>query len=173
LKLTAEEVAEGIKERDGGDTIRYSVIDPAAFSQDGGPSIVERMRINWRRADNKRVGRRGAMGGWDQMRARMMGEDLGEPYGQRPMMYVFSTCTDFIRTVPALQHDRSRPEDLDTTAEDHAADEARYGLMSRPYVPHAKLTKDNPIIEIDGLSTMTMNDLVKSNTRRRKAEQYH
>ena len=173
LKLTAEEVAQGIKERDGGDTIRYGVIDPAAFSQDGGPSIVERMRINWRRADNKRVGRRGAMGDWDQMRARMIGEDLGDPHGQRPMVYIFSTCTDFIRTVPTLQHDKSRPEDLDTTAEDHAADEARYGLMSRPYVPHTEVDKTNPIIEIDGLSTMTMNDLVKASTRRRKEETYH
>ena len=173
LKLTAEEVAEGIRDRDGSDNIRYGVIDPAAFSQDGGPSIVERMRINWRRADNKRVGRRGAMGGWDQMRARMIGEDLGDPHGQRPMMYIFSTCTDFIRTVPSLQHDKSRPEDLDTTAEDHAADEARYGLMSRPYAPHVEIKKTNPIITIGGISTMTMNDLVKASTRRRKAEAYH
>ena len=77
-------------------------------------------------------------------------------------MVVFSTCTDFIRTVPALQHDASRPEDLDTSAEDHAADEARYGLMSRPYVRKATEEKKNPVIEIGGSSSMTMNDLLKS-----------
>jgi hypothetical protein len=71
------------------------------------------------------------------------------------------------------EQEKSRPEDLDTTAEDHAADEARYGLMSRPYVPHTEVDKTNPIIEIDGLSTMTMNDLVKASTRRRKEETYH
>ena len=167
LKLTAEEVAEGIKSRDEGDTIAYSVIDPAAFSQDGGPSIVERMKINFRRADNKRAGTRGAMGGWDQMRARMVGEDLGAPHGQLPMMFVFSTCTDFIRTVPALQHDSSRPEDLDTSAEDHAADEARYGLMSRPYVPKSDAPILNPTLTIGGPSTMTMADLMKSVSKRR------
>jgi len=48
---------------------------------------------------------------------------------------VFSTCADFIRTVPALQHDRGRAEDIDTGSEDHVADEARYACMSRPWTP--------------------------------------
>jgi hypothetical protein len=133
LKLTAEEVARGIKAKEAGDTIAYGVLDPAAFAVDGGPSIAERMMkegVAFRRADNKRVSQRGAMGGWDQMRARMKGGEDG-----RPMLYVFDTCKDFIRTVPALQHDPDKPEDLDTDAEDHVADEARYGCMSRPWVP--------------------------------------
>ena len=133
LKLTAEEVARGIKAKEAGDTIAYGVLDPAAFAVDGGPSIAERMMkegVAFRRADNKRVSQRGAMGGWDQMRARMKGGEDG-----RPMLYVFDTCRDFIRTVPALQHDADKPEDLDTSAEDHVADEARYACMSRPWVP--------------------------------------
>ena len=133
LKLTAEEVARGIKAKEAGDTIAYGVLDPAAFAVDGGPSIAERMMkegVAFRRADNKRVSQRGAMGGWDQMRARMKGGEDG-----RPMLYVFDTCRDFIRTVPALQHDPDKPEDLDTSAEDHVADEARYACMSRPWVP--------------------------------------
>jgi len=32
----------------------------------------------------------------------MVGEDFGHPLGQLPMMFIFSTCTDFIRTVPAF-----------------------------------------------------------------------
>jgi hypothetical protein len=68
------------------------------------------------------------MGGWDMMRSRLRGED------GRPMLYVFSTGRGFIRTVPVLQHDQSRVEDLDTEAEDHAADETRYACMSRPWV---------------------------------------
>jgi len=132
LKLTAEEVGRGIAERDGGDRIDYGVLDPAAFSEDGGPSIHERMskaRIWFRPADNKRVTQRGAMGGWDQLRARLKGDEDG-----RPMVVCFSTCLDSIRTLPVLQHDPDRPEDLDTTAEDHAADEWRYAVMSRPWV---------------------------------------
>ena len=63
------------------------------------------------------------------MRARIRGD------GDTPMLYVFSSCHDFIRTVPALQHDRGRAEDIDTGSEDHVADEARYGCMSRPWTP--------------------------------------
>src|SRR5690606_3402568 len=116
LKLTAEEVASGIKSREKGETIAFGVLDPAAFAEDGGPSIAQRLAgkgVHFRPADNKRVGSRGAMGGWDMMRARLKGD------GERPMLYVFSTCRDFIRTVPVLQHDQNRPEDLDTAAEDH------------------------------------------------------
>lgn len=131
LKLTAEEVADGIKEREKGDKIAYGVLDPSAFAENGGPSIAERMArrgVMFRAGDNKRVSQRGAMGGWDQMRARMKGD------GENPALFVFSTCRDFIRTVPVLQHDPDYAEDLDTTAEDHVADEARYACMSRPWV---------------------------------------
>lgn len=131
LKLTTEQVAAGIIERDGGERFQYSVADPAIFAQDGGPArseIFARHRVAFRPADNKRVSRNGAMGGWDEMRQRLVGHD------GVPMLYVFSTCKDFIRTVPALPHDPDRPEDIDTSAEDHVADEARYACMSRPWV---------------------------------------
>jgi hypothetical protein len=61
------------------------------------------------------------------MRARMIGEE------DNPMIFCFDTCIDSIRTIPTLQHDQSKAEDLDTTAEDHAADEWRYACMSRPW----------------------------------------
>ena len=144
LKLTAEEVGRGILQREKDEKISYGVLDPAAFAENGGPSIASRMmretgfKVMFKPADNARVSQRGAMGGWDQMRARMKGD------GEQPGLFVFSTCTDFIRTVPLLQHDRDRPEDLDTDAEDHAADEARYGCMSRPFVP-AKPKQDQAL----------------------------
>ena len=48
---------------------------------------------------------------------------------------LFATCRDLIRTfTPALQHDASRAEDIDTEMEDHCADGMRYALMSRPYI---------------------------------------
>ena len=62
------------------------------------------------------------------MRARIAGVDGS------PMLFVFDSCRDFIRTVPVLQHDPQRLEDLDTAAEDHAADEARYACLSRPLI---------------------------------------
>lgn len=144
LKMDATEVAKGIKERDMGWKFAYAVLDPAAFASDGGPSIAERMLVTgvtFRPADNKRVSARGAMGGWDQMRARLNGNEEGHP-----MLFFFSTCIHSIRTIPALQHDPDRPEDLDTTAEDHAADETRYACMSRPWVRNLPV----PEPEIEG-----------------------
>lgn len=131
LKLTTEEVARGIRERDGQDTITYSVADPAIFAEDGGPSRAEifgRHQVHFRRADNRRVGSNGAMGGWDEMRHRLKGKD------GVPMLYAFDTCREFIRTIPGLPHDQKRAEDIDTDAEDHIADEARYACMSRPWI---------------------------------------
>ena len=142
LKMNAESVGKGIKERCLED-LDYGVLDPAAFTEDGGPSIHSRMNgagaPYFRRADNKRVARLGAVGGWDQVRSRIEGEDFGDPMGVRPMIYFFNTCRDSIRTIPLLQHDENRPEDVDTTMEDHAGDETRYACMSRPY------TKNEPI----------------------------
>jgi hypothetical protein len=46
------------------------------------------------------------------------------------MMVFFSVCKDSIRTLPVLQHDHDRPEDVDTESEDHAPDEIRYACNS-------------------------------------------
>lgn len=134
LKLHADVVGKGVRTRDAGDIIAYGVLDPAAFAQDGGPSIAEMMQgagsgSTFKPADNKRVTQRGAMGGWDQVRGRLVGDEDG-----RPMLVFFSTCIHSIRTIPALQHDPDKLEDLDTTAEDHAADMVRYACMSRPWI---------------------------------------
>lgn len=150
LKLTANQVGAGVRIRDMGENIAYGVLDPAAFAQDGGPSIAENMMrgtsgsngSTFRGADNARVAARGAMGGWDQLRARLDGDEDG-----RAMLFFFETCIHIIRTLPALQHDQHRPEDLDTDMEDHAADEVRYACMSRPWVkpvPAADKPKPKP-----------------------------
>jgi hypothetical protein len=88
--------------------------------------------VIFRPADNKRVPQRGAMGGWDQLRSRLVGDDDG-----RPMVLFFSTARDLIRTLPAMQHDDARPEDLSSEGEDHAADSCRYGMMARAWVKDA------------------------------------
>jgi hypothetical protein len=64
---------------------------------------------------------------------------------------VFETCKDLIRTLPALQHDSARPEDLDTASEDHAADALRYACMSRPWAAQ-RPEKPKPIIGWEGLT---------------------
>jgi hypothetical protein len=172
LRLTAEEVARGIAAREANEKITYGVIDPAAFAQDGGPSIAERMAkcgAIFRRADNTRVGQRGALSGWDHVRARLKGDADG-----RPMLFVFDTCKDFIRTVPALQHDPDRPEDLDTDGEDHVADEVRYGCASRPWIPRAveppKPTELQYEVNKNGVvvANMSVKEIVEAKMRKRR-----
>ena len=154
LKLTAEVVGAGIASRDSDDHIHDEVLDPAAFAQDGGPSIAEKIyegsgkRVNFRRADNKRVGRRGAMGGWDLLRARLIGDGDGNP-----MLVFFSTCVNLIRTLPVIQHDGTNPEDLNSDMEDHALDQTRYVCASRPWTAPTIV-----VTPIRGSSEMTMRE---------------
>ena len=145
MRLTTEAIAAGIldRERGAGETIADSVADPAIFNHDGGPTIAERYARQgcwFRPADNTRVGQVGALSGWDQMRARILGEN------GVPMLYVFDTCRDFIRTIPALQHDPMRQEDVDTRGEDHIADETRYACMARPLTLSAKRAPTRSIV---------------------------
>lgn len=146
LKLHAELVGRGIIEREKNDTINYGVLDPSAFIEDGGPSIAERMgtstegKLWFKKADNARMPHFGHLGGWDQMRARLVGNDDGHP-----MIVTFSTCVDSIRTIPFLQHDPDRREDVMTDSEDHAGDEWRYACMSRPWVPVKEAPKKENI----------------------------
>ncbi len=107
------------------------------------------------------------MGGWDQMRARLVGDADG-----RAMMVFFSTCHDSIRTIPALQHDTDKPEDLDTDGEDHAADDVRYACMSRPWIP-TKIEEHKPkhVFEFkDGaiISNLTVRELINRQSRKRR-----
>ena len=166
LKLTAEEVAHGILEREQPDLgqvrIAYGVLDPSAFAQDGGPSIAERLAragVSFRRADNRRVSGVGAIGGWDQLRSRLKGDADGNP-----LLVVFSTCRHTIRTVPMMQHDPDRPEDLQTDSDDHVVDEVRYACMSRPFIRPAPTINSN-VIEFQ---RPTLNDLLADYDRQRR-----
>lgn len=137
LRLSPEAVGRGIMERESGEKIDETlcVADPAMWKEDGGPSFAERIAKcdpkkptelvgpRFRPADNSRVQ------GWQQMYDRMKYAEMD--HGE-PMLFVVETCHNWWRTVPALQHDESKPEDLDSRMEDHAADETRYACMARP-----------------------------------------
>ena len=77
------------------------------------------------------------------------------------MIVFFDTCKDTIRTLPLVQHDPARVEDVDTNAEDHAADETRYACASRPW------TKPVPKgdVPLKGLETMSLNQLWKKQAK--------
>jgi hypothetical protein len=151
LRLTIDEIAAGITERSRGEEYAYSVADPSIFAEDGGPSISEMFRKNgilFRAADNKRIP------GWEQIRYRLAGRE------SNPGVWCFDTCTDSIRTIPALQHDIHKPEDLNTESEDHPIDEWRYGVTSRPWVSEAV----KPNVYNDRLGQNIIDEIFNANT---------
>jgi hypothetical protein len=116
IRMDPPAVAARINAMSAGDTIEYTVIDPATFASQGGQTIAEAFAahgVHCLPADNTRVAKAGSMSGWANCRTRLHGD------GERPTFFVLSTCAEFIRTVPVLQHDRNRAEDLDSDAEDH------------------------------------------------------
>ena len=150
LHLPADTVARGIVQRETDDKgfrekIAYGVLDPAAFAVVSGPSIGEtlgRHGVFFRRADNSRVSTPKRMGGWDQVRWRLQGTPDGDP-----LMFFFDHCRAAIRTIPMMQHDENRPEDVDTESEDHAPDDIRYACMSRPFGNRLEADEDhNPLL---------------------------
>lgn len=61
----------------------------------------------------------------------------------RPMMQVFKTCVQFIRTIPDLVVPDNDPEEVDTTGEDHVFDEACHICMARPIAMKIPETKES------------------------------
>ncbi len=159
LKMTADLVAQGVVERERGELVKYGVADPAIFIRNGGPSIAETMAIHkcmWRKGDNKRIP------GWQQFRQRLVGEN-GEP-----MLYFLTSCDASIEQISTIQHDDNDPEDIDTDSEEHALDEIRYAVMSRPWLPKNHAT---PVQNLQaGRHVPTINELLartKSNLKKR------
>ena len=157
LRMVAEEVGRGIREREAefgkrGIKVSYRVADPSIFREDGGPSLAERMRVSFGPADNDRVS------GWDHVRSRLVGDEDGNA-----MLLVTANCVDTIRTLPAVQSDRVRFDDVDTDGEDHAPDDVRYACKSRPWV--RKVEDPKPI---KSLAQMTYNELLVEHDRQAK-----
>lgn len=103
------------------------VADPSIWDTSRGISVAEtaeKYGVYFDKGDNKRIA------GWMQCHYRMQFDANGYP-----RMYIFDTCKGFLRTIPLLMYDEHKPEDLDTSMEDHIADEWRYMCMARPIAP--------------------------------------
>lgn len=123
----ADEFREGIRPR--------GIADPAIWDRSRGQCVEELIResfggVVFLKGDNTRLA------GKMQLHERLKFDEDG-----RPMLYVFDTCRDFIRTIPALAYDAHKVEDIDTAGEDHIYDETRYFLMSRPIAPRPEAKK--------------------------------
>lgn len=117
------------------------VADPSIWDTSRGISVADtaaKYGIYFTPGDNKRIA------GWMQVHYRFAFDSNGYP-----MMYIFDNCKAFIRTMPLLVYSETNPEDLDTSLEDHVADEVRYFCMMRPISPRVSETKrevgDDPL----------------------------
>ena len=134
---SAAEVAQKVRELEArrGYQVVQRVADPAIWQRSGhtGPSIGEEFMqagLIFERADNDRVQ------GWNQMHMRI----------KHGRLKVFARrCPHLLRTLPSLPPSPSNPEDLDTKAEDHAADSIRYLCMSRPIGPEPVARPPKPL----------------------------
>ena len=141
IKIEPTEIARQILEVEAADpNIRghkiIGIADPSIFDESRGESVaalMERSRVYWAPGDNTRLA------GKMQYHYRLAFDEHG-----RSMFYVFNTCKDFIRTIPALVYDEKRVEDIDTTQEDHIYDECRYVLMENPISPRKNERKHVP-----------------------------
>jgi hypothetical protein len=99
------------------------------------------------KANNDRVS------GWNNMR-----ELLSWDANRKPKLYVFSSCTETIRTLPALVHDDHNVEDVNTDSEDHMADALRYVLMHTTTAHRPQQVKTQIELLIDKLHANTGNE---------------
>ena len=114
LRMPAKVVAQGIKSRERELRIENRVIpgpaDSAIYAVTDEISIgtnMENEGVYFTPAD-KRPGSR--KNGWELMRDRFNAVASDE---EKPGMYVFDTCRDFIRTVPTIPRDPKDPDDVD------------------------------------------------------------
>lgn len=144
VKLEPSEVARKIKQIEAEDPNLKGrrinrVGDPAIWGSDGTESIgalMERERVYFEKGDHARID------GKMQVHHRLAFDDDGVP-----MLYVFSTCKHFIRTVPNLVYDEKDVEDIDTDGEDHIYDELRYVCMKNPIAPRPHKAPSTPVYD--------------------------
>lgn len=118
--------------------LRYIAADPSMWNKTGadrGEPIAETLskspyRLPLRKGDNTR-----GSNGW-----QICHDLLRTAPDGRPWFSLSPRCRYFLRSVPLLPQDPNDPDDVDTNADDHAADEWRYWAKSRPS-PTRKLIK--------------------------------
>lgn len=130
LRMLSGDIAEGIRERERDWGIRATggPADSSIFDDfEPGKSVAGAMKrkgVKWQAADKGRGSRKQ---GWEIMRTLLKQAMPGrEGVREEPGLFICQRCDQFIRTFPVLPRCPKDMDDVDTKAEDHIADEARY-----------------------------------------------
>lgn len=146
IESTIEETVTTIKNLSGNEVYSYTTADPSLWSTtqlERGESIAHRimaMGIPLMRADNSRVA------GWNVIHSYLDHDEEHEP-----RLQVFSNCLKLIETLPGLIHDSRKPEDVDSSGDDHHSDALRYGLMTRPISSYKVKARHIPEFSFEGI----------------------
>lgn len=103
--------------------------DNSIFDVRDGTSLANSMArygLHWR-TSYKGAGSR--IAGWGLIRT-MLGAVIRKDL-ENPHLYFSESARHHIRTISTLQHDKNRPEDVDSSGEDHCGDSLRYGLVRK------------------------------------------
>lgn len=129
------------------------VADPSIWDGSHGISCAEeadKHGIWFEKGINDRVA------GWMQVHERMRFDENGYA-----MMYFFENCKAIIRCMPLMMYDEHKPEDLDTSLEDHCLDDCRYFCMMRPIAPRHIENKQKPLFDpLDQYSNDSFNKAI-------------
>ncbi len=118
----ADQASKILEWQQGKNVQRIGILDSACWDVTGrAESIAEQFTKCGVLNAPSAKGPGSRVAGWNMVRTA-----LAVGTGLLPKLRVFSTCTNLIRTLPAMVHDKLKPEDLDTKAEDHACDALRY-----------------------------------------------
>jgi hypothetical protein len=137
LRMLSTEIADEIRERENrwglNGHVKPGPADSSIFDDfEPGKSVagdMARRGVRWQAAD-KRAGSRKQ--GWEQIRKYLKGAVPGEEgVRESPGLFICRNCEQFIRTFPVLPRDGKDPDDVDTDAEDHIADEVRYRVREK------------------------------------------
>lgn len=131
----SEEIAERVKAKDRsildehGIRVHAGPADTNIYEVRDGSSIASNMAkhgLHWRKA-YKGSGSR--VSGWTLIRT-MLGAAKRKK-AESPHLYFCEMAKHHIRTLPLMQTDPKKPEDINTELEDHAMDSCRYGLTRK------------------------------------------
>lgn len=145
-KQDAVQIANGIKERERGESILFRVAGGDIIEQRGhGESIFglfAKEGIQFRMADRRR------QNGWAQVDHRLSGRE------GNPLSFWFEDAAEDLETMGNLQHHTTDKGDIQP-GDDHDADRHRYSCMTRPVGVQAPERKETDYRDFNRRATVT------------------
>jgi hypothetical protein len=134
LGLTNTQIAAGIKEREANyfpkHTVRRGPADSAIWGDTSGKGKDETIAKDMAKPPNRitfiksKKGAGSRVNGWQRIREMLA--EARKPQHEMPAFYSSVDCPEFQRCFPVLPRSEANPDDVNSDAEDHNGDEARY-----------------------------------------------